>query len=88
LEKAYFRAQEPDKDGNRGKIFTAASTAALYHFPTESVYAAAKHGVLGIVRALAAPLRPEGITINAIAPSLVGTPPDGTRFPIDLLLMS
>lgn len=87
---AYFRANEPDANGFRGRIVAAASTAGIYPFPHESLYGSSKHGkafsssppqnenrdhragVVGLVRALATSLKPEGITINALAPSLVG----------------
>ncbi|BGP52296.1 hypothetical protein JCM10450v2_008267 [Rhodotorula kratochvilovae] len=73
LAIAHFRSQEKGADGKRGKIVCAGSTASIYPFPNESLYGAAKHGVLGTVRSLAPTLLPEGIHINAIAPSLVET---------------
>ncbi|GAA6016659.1 hypothetical protein JCM10207_000138 [Rhodosporidiobolus poonsookiae] len=74
LAVAYFRAQPLDeRTQTRGRIVCAGSLASLYPFPNESLYGAAKHGVLGAVRSLAVTLAPEGININAIAPSLVDT---------------
>ncbi|GJN94695.1 hypothetical protein Rhopal_007786-T1 [Rhodotorula paludigena] len=73
LAISHFRSQAPDANGWRGRIVCAGSTASLYPFPNESLYGAAKHGVLGTVRSLAPTLQPEGISINAIAPSLVET---------------
>ncbi|GAA6030641.1 hypothetical protein JCM8097_006252 [Rhodosporidiobolus ruineniae] len=73
LAIAHFRANPPALDGVQGKIVVAGSAASIYPFPNESLYGAAKHGVLGLVRSLAPTLLPEGITINAIAPSIVAT---------------
>ncbi|GAA6054833.1 hypothetical protein JCM3770_004096 [Rhodotorula araucariae] len=73
LAIAHFRSQDKGRDGVRGRIVCAGSTASIYPFPNESLYGAAKHGVLGTVRSLAPTLLPEGIHINAIAPSLVET---------------
>ncbi|BGP35953.1 hypothetical protein JCM10296v2_007805 [Rhodotorula toruloides] len=73
LAISYFRSQELDANGWRGRIVCAGSTASLYPFPNQSLYGAAKHGVLGVVRSLAPTLQQEGISINAIAPSLVET---------------
>ncbi|BGP28131.1 short-chain dehydrogenase/reductase SDR family protein [Rhodotorula toruloides] len=73
LAISHFRSQKPNANGWRGRIVCAGSTASLYPFPNESLYGAAKHGVLGVVRSLAPALQPEGISINAIAPSLVET---------------
>ena len=38
-----------------------------------SAYAASKHGVIGLIRSLAAELGPEGITANAVAPGSTAT---------------
>src|SRR5260370_7289699 len=39
-----------------------------------AAYAAAKHGVVGLTRALAVELLPYNITVNAICPGYVNTP--------------
>lgn len=59
-------------DGDRTISFTS-STDALVSYGL-GAYAAAKGGVVGLVRSLAAPLGREGIRINAIAPGDVPTP--------------
>lgn len=59
-------------DGDRSLAFTS-STDALVSYGL-GAYAAAKAGVLGLVRSLTGPLGREGIRINAVAPGDVPTP--------------
>lgn len=57
-----------------GAVVVTASLAGLIAFPGDPVYTATKHAVIGFVRSLAPTLRRQGITINAVCPSLVDTP--------------
>ncbi|WP_339948270.1 SDR family NAD(P)-dependent oxidoreductase [uncultured Albimonas sp.] len=55
------------------RIVNISSTDGLGASPRHSPYTAAKHGVIGLTRALAVDLGPEGITVNAVCPGPVRT---------------
>jgi NAD(P)-dependent dehydrogenase (short-subunit alcohol dehydrogenase family) len=57
----------------RGRIINMASIAGRRGTPLLAAYCAAKHGVVGLTRALAEELRPDGIAVNAICPGSVDT---------------
>jgi NAD(P)-dependent dehydrogenase (short-subunit alcohol dehydrogenase family) len=62
-----------------GRIVVVASMAAKRGEPYIAGYTAAKHGVLGLVRSVAAELATTGVTANAVCPAYVDTPmTDGT----------
>lgn len=56
-----------------GRIVNIASTAALTGYRYVSAYCAAKHGVLGLTRALALETATLGITVNAVCPGFTDT---------------
>ena len=60
-------------DGARRIIFIS-STAGLKGYPYVAAYCAAKHGVVGLARALSLELGPTGVTVNAVCPGYTDTP--------------
>ncbi|WP_100814533.1 SDR family NAD(P)-dependent oxidoreductase [Microbacterium lacus] len=59
--------------GRYGRIINISSMAAITAAPRSVPYSAAKAGILGLTRALSMDVARWGITVNAIAPGLVGT---------------
>jgi NAD(P)-dependent dehydrogenase (short-subunit alcohol dehydrogenase family) len=57
-----------------GRVVVVASVASKRGEPYVAAYTAAKHGVLGLVRAGAAELARTGVTVNAVCPAYVDTP--------------
>lgn len=56
-----------------GRIVNVASTAALKGYAYAAAYCAAKHGVLGLTRALAVEVAQKGVTVNAVCPGFTET---------------
>lgn len=60
--------------GRGGSIVITGSAASLRGYPGISHYAAAKHGVVGLMRSLAIELAPHGIRVNCVLPGGVRSP--------------
>jgi 3-hydroxybutyrate dehydrogenase len=56
-----------------GRVVAIASTAGLKGYAYVSAYCAAKHAVVGLVRALAAETATTGVTVNAVCPGYTDT---------------
>lgn len=56
-----------------GSIVVTASLAGLAATPTDPVYCANKHAVVGLVRALGPVLMRDGVSINAVCPGFADT---------------
>jgi 3-oxoacyl-[acyl-carrier protein] reductase len=76
LDGAMFCARaalRPMIERRCGAILNVSSVSARIGVPGQTNYAAAKAGILGFTRALAAEVAPFGIRVNAIAPGLIDT---------------
>lgn len=77
LDSAFYvtRAALPHmRDAGWGRIVMVASvTGPVMAMQGEAAYAAAKAGMLGLVRSLAVDFAAEGITVNAVAPGWIAT---------------
>ncbi len=61
------------RKSDAARIVNIASTEGLGATPGDSPYAVAKTGIIGLTRALAVDLGPEGITVNCVCPGPIRT---------------
>jgi SDR family mycofactocin-dependent oxidoreductase len=71
-----FRAAAPRliDQGRGGSLIAISSVAGIKALPGQAHYTAAKHGLVGLVKAAAIELGPYGIRVNSIHPWGVDTP--------------
>ncbi len=77
LDGAFLAAQGAArmmKPAGGGIILLTSSTAGLHGYPNRAPYAAAKWGVIGLMKTLAMELGPHGVRANAICPGAVEGP--------------
>ncbi len=67
------RALKPMIRARFGRIVNVASVAGLRANPGQANYSAAKAGLIGMTRTVAAEVARRGITVNAVAPGFIAT---------------
>lgn len=72
--RAAVRAMRPAAGGQGGSIVAMASVLGQVGSPNSSAYVAAKHGVVGLVKAAAWEHAADGVRVNAVGPGYVDTP--------------
>jgi NAD(P)-dependent dehydrogenase (short-subunit alcohol dehydrogenase family) len=75
LDGTFFvtRAFIPDLERNQGRVINISSISGREGTALLAAYCAAKHGVIGLTRALAEELRTAKVSVNAICPGSVDT---------------
>ncbi|MFG6449490.1 SDR family NAD(P)-dependent oxidoreductase [Roseateles sp. BYS180W] len=73
IQAATAALRDSASAGQAARIVNVASTAALKGYAYVAAYCAAKHGVLGLTRALALEFAQQGITVNAVCPGYTDT---------------
>jgi NAD(P)-dependent dehydrogenase (short-subunit alcohol dehydrogenase family) len=72
--RAAVRAMRARRDPSGGcAIIATSSIAGIQPFHPETIYTIGKHGVVGLIRAIAPNLAPEGIAVHAICPGTTET---------------
>ena len=66
-------ALPPMLAAGEGRVVNVASTAGLRGYKTMTAYCAAKHGIVGLTRALALETARRGVTVNAVCPGYADT---------------
>jgi NAD(P)-dependent dehydrogenase (short-subunit alcohol dehydrogenase family) len=61
-------------ESQNGRLVFVASVASLRGVPYAAHYAASKHGLLGLMRSLAAEYAKTNLTVNSVCPGYVDTP--------------
>jgi 3-hydroxybutyrate dehydrogenase len=77
LTGAFESAQAGLQDlmaSENGRLVFVASVASLRGVPYAAHYAASKHGLLGLMRSMAAEYAKSNMTVNAVCPGYVDTP--------------
>ncbi|MEX1148106.1 MAG: SDR family NAD(P)-dependent oxidoreductase [Sphingomonadales bacterium] len=64
---------EPMRKAGWGRVINVASTAGMIGYAYVSAYVAAKHGVIGLTKALALETATKGVTVNAVCPGYTET---------------
>lgn len=83
LVAAFLCTREAGRNmrGRGGRIVNVASHAAEVPRAGLSAYAASKAAVVALTKAAAVELRPEGILVNAVAPTIIDTPANRSAMP-------
>jgi NAD(P)-dependent dehydrogenase (short-subunit alcohol dehydrogenase family) len=71
---AQAAARTMGERGEGGAIVNVSSQLGRVGAPRRTVYCATKHAVEGLTKAMAVELAPQGIRVNAVAPTFVETP--------------
>lgn len=84
----HYMNKNASTGASRGSIICTASNAGLYPFPVSPLYAAAKAGVIGLVRSTAPIVERHQIQINGLAPAVLGRIYHSPAFPNSQLMIS